>query len=227
MIQLRKSGERGHARHGWLDSHHSFSFAGYYDPDHMGFRSLRVINEDRVAPGRGFGLHPHRDMEILSYVISGSLAHKDNMGHEEILGPNEIQRMSAGTGIMHSEFNPSPTEPVHFFQIWIEPATTGTKPSYQQVRFDPVDKQGKWMLLAGPQINQDAKVFVTELTEPQNLRYDLAPKRHAWLQIIKGTVLVNGTPLETGDAAALSDEPVIAVQAVGAEPAEVMLFDLA
>jgi len=227
MIQVRKSGERGHARHGWLDSHHSFSFAEYYDPRHMGFRSLRVINEDRVAPGRGFGFHGHRDMEILSYVISGSLAHKDNMGHEEILGPNEIQRMSAGTGIMHSEFNPSTTDPVHFFQIWIEPAATGAKPSYQQVRFDPADKQDKWMLLAGPQINQDAKVFVAELTKPQDLRYDLAPKRHAWLQIIKGAALVNGTPLETGDAAALSDEPVLSVQAVGAEPAEVMLFDLA
>jgi hypothetical protein len=227
MIQLRKSGERGHAQHGWLDSHHSFSFAGYYDPSHMGFRSLRVINEDRVAPGRGFGLHGHRDMEILSYVISGSLAHKDNMGHEEILGPNEIQRMSAGSGIMHSEFNPSPTDPVHFFQIWIEPASTGTRPSYQQVRFDPADKQNKWMLLAAPQINQDAKVFVSELTDPQGLCYDLAPKRHAWLQILKGAALVNGTPLQTGDAAALSDEPVLSVQPVGTQPAEVMLFDLA
>jgi redox-sensitive bicupin YhaK (pirin superfamily) len=227
MIQVRKSGERGHAQHGWLDSHHSFSFANYYDPNHMGFRSLRVINEDRVAPGRGFGLHGHRDMEILSYVVSGSLAHKDNMGHEEILGPNEIQRMSAGTGIMHSEFNPSPKDPVHFFQIWIKPATTGTKPSYQQVRFDPADKKDKWMLLAGPQINQDAKVFVAELTKPQALRYDLAPKRHAWLQIIKGAALVNGTPLEAGDAAALSDEPVVSVQLAGAEPAEAMLFDLA
>ncbi len=227
MIRLRKSGERGHAQHGWLDSHHSFSFADYYDPKQMGFRSLRVINEDRVAPGRGFGFHGHRDMEILSYVISGSLAHKDNMGHEEILGPNEIQRMSAGTGIMHSEFNPSPTAPVHFFQIWIEPAATGIQPSYQQVRFNPADKQDKWLLLAGPQINQDAKVFVAELTKPEGLNYDLGPTRHAWLQIIKGAAFVNGTQLETGDAAALSDEAGFSVRAAGTEPVEVMLFDLA
>lgn len=227
MIRLRKSVDRGHAQHGWLDSHHTFSFADYYDPKHMGFRSLRVINEDRIAPGRGFGLHGHRDMEILSYVVSGALAHKDNMGHEEVLGPDEIQRMSAGTGIMHSEFNPSKTEPAHFFQIWIEPATTGTKPSYEQVRFDPAGKQGKWMLLAGPHINQDAKVFVAEITNGSSLAYELQPQRHAWLQIIKGAATVNGKQLETGDAAAVSDEAGLSVQATGAVPAEILLFDLA
>jgi redox-sensitive bicupin YhaK (pirin superfamily) len=227
MIQVRKSGERGHARHGWLDSRHTFSFANYYDPKHMGFRSLRVINEDRVAPGQGFGLHGHQDMEILSYVISGSLAHKDNMGHQETLGPNEIQRMSAGTGIMHSEFNPSKTDPVHFFQIWIEPATQGIKPSYEQVRLDPADKLGKWMLLAGPQLNQDASVYVAELTDGAGLNYPLASNRHAWVQIIKGAVTVNGQRLETGDAAALSGEAGVSVQATGPETAEVMLFDLA
>src|ERR1700676_4083082 len=171
MIKIRRANERGHADHGWLDSYHSFSFADYYDPQHMGFRSLRVINEDRVAPGRGFGLHGHRDMEILSYVLGGSLAHKDNMGHQEVLGPNEIQHMSAGTGIMHSEFNPSPTEPVHFLQIWIEPAKTGNQPRYEQFRFGAGDKKGTWKLLAGPEggngvatINQDARVFVAEIS---------------------------------------------------------------
>jgi hypothetical protein len=226
MIRLRRSEERGHAQHGWLDSYHTFSFADYYDPKHMGFRSLRVINEDRVAPGRGFGLHGHRDMEILSYVISGSLAHKDNMGHREVLGPNEVQRMSAGTGIMHSEFNASDADPVHFLQIWIEPATTGTKPSYEQTRFDPEEKRGKWKLLAGPQLNQDVRVFVAELNGGGDLSYELGADRHAWLQVIRGSVAVNGNPLRAGDGAALSDEPGISVRADGSEPAEIMLFDL-
>ena len=170
MLQIRKSEERGHADHGWLDSHHTFSFAGYYDPRHLGFRSLRVINEDRVAPGRGFGAHPHRDMEILSYVLEGKLAHRDRMGHEEVLSPNEIQRMSAGTGVVHSEYNGSKTEPVHFLQIWIEPSKDGLPATYEQLAFSPEEKHGRWKQLAGPAkgngvavINQDAKVYVSEL----------------------------------------------------------------
>ena len=171
MIQIRKSQDRGHASHGWLDSYHTFSFADYYDPKHMGFRSLRVINEDRVAPGRGFGSHGHRDMEILSYVLEGSLAHKDSMGHQEVLGPNEIQRMSAGTGVMHSEFNPSSTDPVHFLQIWIQPATLGTPSSYEQIRFDPKEKQGKFKLLAGPRGAQPSRPSIkTRKSSPPNSR---------------------------------------------------------
>ncbi|HXP87291.1 MAG TPA: pirin family protein [Bryobacteraceae bacterium] len=234
MIQIRKSEERGHANHGWLDSHHTFSFADYYDPQHMGFRSLRVINEDRVTPGRGFGSHGHRDMEILSYVLEGSLAHKDNMGHQEVLGPNEIQRMSAGTGVMYSEFNPSSTEPVHFLQIWIEPATRGTPSSYEQIRFDPQEKQGKLRLLAAPEggtgvarINQDAQVFVAELAKGDEIAYPLGSQRHAWLQVIRGTVTLNGTSLQKGDAAAVNREEKIALAGVSAEPSEVLLFNLA
>jgi redox-sensitive bicupin YhaK (pirin superfamily) len=234
MIQVRKSNDRGHADHGWLNSYHTFSFANYYDPKHMGFRSLRVINEDRVAPGKGFGSHGHRDMEILSYVLKGSLAHRDNMGHEEVLGPNEIQRMSAGTGVMHSEFNASKTEPVHFLQIWIEPATEGTPSSYEQLRFAPEEKRGKWKLLAGPaggdgaaRINQDAQVFVSELAAGDSVDYRLAKGRYAWLHVIRGAVTVNGTALETGDAAALSKEEVIQVAGTGAEASEILLFDLA
>jgi redox-sensitive bicupin YhaK (pirin superfamily) len=234
MIQVRKSGERGHANHGWLNSYHTFSFANYYDPKHMGFRSLRVINEDRVAPGKGFGSHGHRDMEILSYVLKGSLAHRDNMGHEEILGPNEIQRMSAGTGVMHSEFNASKSEPVHFLQIWIEPATEGTPSSYEQIRFAAEEKQGKLKLLAGPhggdgvaRINQDARVFVAELAEGDAVDYRLDDGRYAWLQVIRGAVAVNGTALETGDSAALSKEDALKVTGTGAEPSEILLFDLA
>jgi quercetin 2,3-dioxygenase len=234
MIQIRKSQDRGHANHGWLDSYHTFSFANYYDPKNMGFRSLRVINEDRVAPGRGFGSHGHSDMEILSYVLKGSLAHKDSMGHQEVLGPNEIQRMSAGTGVMHSEFNPSSTDPVHFLQIWIQPATLGTPSSYEQIRFDPKEKQGKFKQLAGPhggsgvaRINQDAEVFTAELAKGDALTYTLSPQRHAWLHVIGGEVTLNGTVLRTGDAAAVSNEERLALSGNQAEPSEVLLFDLA
>ncbi len=233
MIRVRKSEERGHANHGWLNSYHTFSFADYYDPKNMGFRSLRVINEDRVAPGRGFGAHGHRDMEILSYVLKGSLGHKDNMGHEEVLGPNEIQRMSAGTGVVHSEFNPSKTEPVHFFQIWIEPATTGTPSSYEQLRFEPQEKQGKLKLLAGPEggngvakINQDAQLFVAELAKGDTVVHDIKPQRHAWLHVVRGEVSVNGKTLNAGDAAAVSDEKALTVTGVNPDASEVLLFDL-
>jgi redox-sensitive bicupin YhaK (pirin superfamily) len=234
MIEVRKSEERGHAQHGWLDSYHTFSFADYYDPKHVGFRSLRVINEDRVAPGRGFGAHGHRDMEILSYVLSGSLAHKDSMAHTEVLGPNEIQRMSAGTGVVHSEFNGSETEPVHFLQIWIEPASTGTRPSYEQIRFAPEDKEGRLKLLAGPQggngvakINQDAKVFVAQLKEGDRIDYELAKNRYAWLHVIRGGASVNNTALNTGDAAAVKAENSLSVVATSTQPTEILLFDLA
>ncbi len=234
MIKIRKSDERGHANHGWLDSYHTFSFADYYDPQQMGFRSLRVINEDRVSPAQGFGTHGHEDMEILSYVLEGSLAHRDSMGHEELLGPNEIQRMSAGSGIRHSEFNPSGVNPVHFLQIWIEPATKGGPASYEQISFDAGEKQGKLRLLASPEggdgvakINQDARVFVTELGEGEHFDYSVEPQRHAWLHVIRGTVELNGATLHTGDAAAVSGEPKLAVSAQSSDPSEVLLFDLA
>jgi len=232
MLQIRKSEERGHADHGWLDSHHTFSFASYYDPRHMGFRSLRVINEDRVAPGRGFGAHPHRDMEILSYVLEGKLAHKDSMGHEEVLGPNEIQRMSAGTGVVHSEYNGSKTEPVHFLQIWIEPAKNGLPATYEQLAFSSEEKRGKWKQLAGPVkapgvsvVNQDAKVYVSELAAGEQIGHEFASGRHGWLQVIRGGVTVNGRELASGDAVAISAEPSIIVKA--GESSEVLLFDLA
>ncbi|HTA84963.1 MAG TPA: pirin family protein [Silvibacterium sp.] len=234
MLQIRKSEERGHADHGWLNSLHTFSFAGYYDPRHMGFRSLRVINEDRVAPGRGFGAHPHRDMEILSYVLDGKLAHKDSMGHEEVLGPNEIQRMSAGTGVVHSEYNGSKTEPVHFLQIWIEPAKDGLPATYEQLAFSPEEKRGQWKQLAGPVkapgvsvINQDAKVYVSELAAGEKIAHEFEAGRYGWLQVIRGGVTVNGKTLAGGDAVAISQEPSITVMTEGPEPSEVLLFDLA
>lgn len=234
MITIRRSEDRGHADHGWLDSHHTFSFSNYHDPDHMGFRSLRVINEDQVAPGRGFGAHAHRDMEIISYVLKGALAHKDSMGHQEVLGPNEVQRMSAGTGVVHSEFNASKTEPVHFLQIWIEPATTGMPSSYEQFKFDPQEKKGKLKLIASAEggegvttIHQDAKVFVSEVDSKDEIAYLLATTRHAWLHVIQGNVAVNGTLLKSGDAAAFTDEKELQIKGSDEQAAEILLFDLA
>jgi len=234
MLTVRKSNERGHADHGWLDSHHTFSFANYYDPEHMGYRSLRVINEDRVAEGRGFGAHSHRDMEILSYVLKGKLAHKDSMGHVEELGPNEIQKMSAGSGVVHSEFNGSKTEPVHFLQIWIEPRSRGTTPAYEQLKFEAAEKLDRFKLLASPKkvagaatINQDASVSVAELTPGKKLTYPLGSKRHAWLHVINGDVTVNGKALGTGDAVAADNEEALDVVAQGKNTSEILLFDLA
>jgi quercetin 2,3-dioxygenase len=234
MIKVRKSNDRGHANHGWLDSYHTFSFADFYDPNFMGFRTLRVINEDSIAPDRGFGMHGHRDMEILTYVTQGSLAHKDSMGHQEVLGPNEIQRMSAGTGVKHSEYNPSGADPLHLFQIWIEPASRGTQPSYEQIRFDPEEKKNKLKRLAGPEggngsarINQDAHMFVAELARGVEIPYSLASKRAAWLHVVRGGVAVNGIELKTGDAAEVSGEEKLALTGVAAEPSEILLFDLA
>lgn len=234
MLTIRKSNERGHANHGWLDSYHSFSFANYYDPAHMGYRSLRVINEDRIAAGRGFGSHPHRDMEILTYVLSGKLAHKDSMGHVEVLGPNEIQRMSAGTGVVHSEFNGSETEPVHLLQIWIEPQSNGTEPGYEQLKFDASEKLDRFRLLASSKpvagaatINQDASVSVAELTPGKSLSYPLGSGRHAWLQVIRGEVVVNGKTLSAGDAVAADKETHLEIGAHGPTNSEVLLFDLA
>jgi len=234
MIQVRRNEERGHADHGWLDTSHTFSFADYYDPKFMGFRSLRVINEDRVAPGAGFGTHGHRDMEILTYVLEGSLAHKDSLGHQKALGPNEIQRMSAGTGVRHSEFNPSQSERLHFFQIWIEPATTGTEPSYEQIRFDPKEKENKLKRLAGPadgngaaRINQDAQVFVADLAKGAEIPYSLGSNRAAWVHVVRGEVAVNGVALRTGDAAAVTGEKQLALTGRDPGSSEILLFDLA
>jgi redox-sensitive bicupin YhaK (pirin superfamily) len=233
MITVRKSDERGHANHGWLDSHHTFSFANYYDPKHMGFRSLRVINEDRVAPGQGFGAHAHRDMEILSYVLEGKLAHKDSMGHVEQLSPNEIQKMSAGSGIIHSEFNGSSTEPVHFLQIWIEPKSNGGAPLYEQIELDPKTKRDTLKLIAGPervdgavQINQDASVFVTEVSPGRTVSRELGKARHAWVHVVRGDANVNGAKVTTGDAVALSKEEKLTITGEGSEPSELLVFDL-
>src|SRR6202790_3937991 len=213
VIHVRRSEERGHANHGWLNTYHTFSFADFYDPKFMGFRKLRVMNEDRVAPGRGFGMHGHADMEILTYVLQGSVAHKDSMGHQEVLGPNEIQRMSAGTGVRHSEFNPSSAEPLHLFQIWIEPATIGTKPGYEQIRFDPEEKKNKLKRLAGPEggngaarINQDAHMFVAELAKGVEIPHALSSGRAAWVHVVQGGVAVNGIELRIGDAVSVSGE---------------------
>jgi redox-sensitive bicupin YhaK (pirin superfamily) len=232
MVTIRKSNQRGHANHGWLDSHHTFSFAAYYDPKHMGFGALRVINEDRVSPGKGFGSHGHEDMEILTYVLSGALAHKDSMGNLETLYVNDLQRISAGTGIVHSEFNGSPTEPVHFLQIWLEPAANGLQPSYQQLSLTEEQKLGKLVLVASPEgggplkIHQDAQVLIGQVEAGHELVHRLQAGRQAWVHVIRGAATVNGQPMATGDAAAVTGEP--AVTLTGTDPnTEVLLFDLA
>ncbi len=229
MISIRHRNERGHANHGWLDTYHTFSFDTYYDPRYMGFRSLRVINDDRVAAGRGFPTHPHRDMEIITYILDGALEHRDSMGTGSIIRPGEAQRMSAGTGVTHSEFNPSKTEPVHLLQIWILPEAEGIKPSYEQKQFDRDKMRDNWLLIASRdasagavKIHQDVKLFVTVLDDGQSLEYQLAPGRYAWLQIARGKMQVNGMPLEAGDGIAYSQERVIQVMGKG----EALLFDL-
>jgi len=228
MTIIRKSKERGHANHGWLDSYHTFSFAGYYDPKHMGFRSLRVINEDRVSPGRGFGAHPHDNMEIITYVLSGALAHKDSMGNTSLLSANELQRISAGTGITHSEFNASKEEPVHFMQIWIEPDTENIEPGYEQVGISENDKRGKLKLVAAPEggtlkIHQNARVLVGSADAGETIDYSLEPGRGAWVHVVKGSGTINGQAVEAGDAAAVSGESRITVEGGNLE---VIVFDL-
>jgi redox-sensitive bicupin YhaK (pirin superfamily) len=231
MITVRPANERGHAEHGWLDSRHTFSFADYYDPRQMGFRSLRVINEDRVSPESGFGTHPHRDMEIVSYVLEGELAHKDSMGTGSVIRPGDVQRMSAGTGVLHSEWNHSNSEPVHFLQIWILPEKQGIEPGYEQKSFGDETKN-RLRLVASRDgrdgsvtIHQDAELYAARLDAGKEAVRELRPGRHAWVQVARGSVELNGTKLAAGDGAAVSDEKRLVLRATA--PAEVLLFDLA
>ncbi len=232
MITLRKASERGHADHGWLSSHHTFSFADYHDPAHMGFRALRVINDDTVAAGRGFGAHAHRDMEIISYVLEGALTHEDSLGTGSVIVPGDVQRMSAGTGVMHSELNASKTEPVHFLQIWIVPKRRGIAPSYEQKHFAAADKAGTLRLVASPDgrdgsvtIHADALLYAGVFDRDQRAEQPLAPGRHAWVQVARGRIRVNGRELGAGDGLALAAESQI--QFEGVERGELLVFDLA
>lgn len=232
MISVRKSLERGHADHGWLLSYHSFSFADYYDPQQMGWGKLRVINEDRVQPGRGFGMHSHRDMEIISYVLEGQLQHKDSMGNGTIIRPGDVQRMSAGTGVQHSEFNPSPDEPVHFLQIWIEPERLGIQPGYEQKAFAQEDKRGRLRLVASRNgrdgsltVHQDADLYASLLSTGERVVHRLAAGRIAYLHLVEGAVGVNGIGLMTGDAARIESEQELVIAA--SESSELLLFDMA
>ncbi|WP_445172446.1 pirin family protein [Microcoleus sp.] len=232
MITVRKSEARGHANHGWLDSYHTFSFASYYDPNYMNFRSLRVINEDVVSPGKGFGTHGHSDMEIITYVLEGALEHKDSLGTGAVIKPGEVQRMTAGTGIQHSEFNNSQTDPVHLLQIWLLPDTKGLSPSYEQRDFPLTERRGKLRLVAARdardgavKVHQDVDLYVAVLDKDSRVSHALQPHRHAWVQVARGSVLLNGLTLENGDAAAVSDEAEVVIEA--AEDAEFLLFDLA
>ena len=232
MITIRPASERGHADHGWLNTYHSFSFSDYYDPKNMGFRSLRVINEDYVAPGRGFGTHPHRDMEIITYVLEGALAHKDSMGNGSTMRPGDVQRMSAGTGVLHSEINASRSEPVHLLQIWILPSTDGIKPSYEQKTYSDAEKLNQLRLVAAPNgkdgavdIHQDARVFAARLEKGKSLRHNLGSGRAAWIQAISGEIEVNGKILNAGDGAAVENESDLSLTGKD-DLSEFLLFDL-
>jgi redox-sensitive bicupin YhaK (pirin superfamily) len=232
VITIRRATERGHADHGWLDSHHTFSFADYHDPAQMGFRGLRVINEDRVQPAKGFGTHAHRDMEILSYVLEGALQHRDSMGTGSIIRPGEVQRMSAGTGVTHSEQNASPDAPVHFLQIWLLPGQRGQKPGYEQKSFPPQELDGKLRLVASPDgrdgsvtVHTDAALYAGKFGKGATGELPLRPGRHAWVQVARGTARVNGEALAEGDGAALSGEALVRVE--GVDASEVLVFDLA
>jgi redox-sensitive bicupin YhaK (pirin superfamily) len=230
MITLRFAQDRGHARHGWLESYHTFSFADYSDPRHMGFKTLRVINEDRVEPGQGFGTHPHRDMEIISYVLEGTLAHKDSLGTGSVIHPGEVQRMTAGTGVTHSEFNPSSSQRVHFLQIWILPERTGLPPSYEQRAFPAEEKRGTLRLVASRDgregsvtIHQAVDLYTSVLAPGEAVTHCLIPSHSAWIQVARGTITLNNMSLSVGDGAAVSEETLLTVTAQ--EQTEVLLFD--
>ena len=230
MITVRKSEERGHFDHGWLNTYHTFSFSDYYDPDFMGFRSLRVINEDRVRAGAGFGTHGHRDMEIISYVLEGSLAHRDSMGNGGVIRPGEVQRMSAGSGVLHSEMNGSNDEQVHFLQIWIMPQERGIKPGYEQKRFDDADRSGVLRLVASSEarngavkLHQDVEIYSTLLDNGASVTHEFRPDRYGWVQVARGQIELNGQKLVAGDGAAIENEKTVTISGQGAE---VLLFDL-
>ncbi|AFZ16473.1 pirin family protein [Allocoleopsis franciscana] len=232
MIILRKAEERGHANHGWLDTYHTFSFANYYDPKQMGFRALRVINEDYVSPTAGFGTHGHRDMEIITYVLEGALEHKDNIGNGSVIQPGEVQRMSAGTGILHSEFNHSETEAVHLLQIWLLPDKQGLSPSYEQRNFSPAKTPGTLHLVAAKDgregavtVHQDVDLYAAVLNAGDRISHSLKPQRHAWIQVARGAINLNGLSLDTSDGAAISNETEVVIEAT--QDAEFLLFDLA
>lgn len=236
MLTLRRAQHRGHANHGWLDTNHTFSFANYYDPEHMGFGALRVINEDRVAPGGGFGAHPHRDMEIISYVLDGALEHRDSLGNGSVIRPGEVQRMSAGTGIVHSEYNPSQTESMHFFQIWIEPSQPELEPGYEQKTIDPEKSRGQLLLIASPEdfqakgedavvIHQDVRLYAARLSAGDEISHTLEAGRRGWLQLAQGAVTLNGEGLGDSDGAAVSGETDLVIRAD--RDTELLLFDLA
>ncbi len=231
MKEIRRSAERGYADHGWLKSYHTFSFADYFDPDHVEFGPLRVINEDRVQPGAGFGTHGHRDMEIISYVLAGALAHKDSIGNGSTIRPGDVQRMSAGTGVQHSEFNGSKTEPVHFLQIWIQPNARGIEPSYEEKRFSEVDKRGRLRLIASPDredgsvlIHQDARVYAGLFDGTEQATLEVAPGRRIYVHVARGAVTASGIALDAGDALKLTDTEALTLEA--GRKAEVLAFDL-
>ena len=231
MISVRRGNERGSSKFNWLDSRHTFSFGDYYDPNHMGFSHLRVINEDRVIAGAGFPTHSHRDMEIITYVLEGSLAHKDSTGTSSVIRVGDVQRMSAGTGISHSEYNASETEPVHFLQIWVIPNQTGLKPGYEQRSFDLQKKSGSRVLVAAPdardgavKLHQDTELWLADLPKGGELAFPLKARRRAWLQVARGQVNFNGATLDAGDGAGINDEDVVGVKAM--EQSEILLFDL-